>query len=117
MPRRSCGAAARRAGKALRGELAIQPLLRRTPAAAAGAAGAGELERTDPAGPERGTRSWPSGQGQEVKRLAGQARSALQQRGVVGLAREVLNYVQWQLACSAGNDWANVWTKDSFRHT
>ncbi len=36
-------------------------------------------------------------QGQEAARLAGQARGALQQRGVVGLAREVINYVQWQL--------------------
>jgi glycosyltransferase involved in cell wall biosynthesis len=36
-------------------------------------------------------------QSQEVRRLAGQARTALQQRGLGGLVREVLNYVQWQL--------------------
>ena len=29
--------------------------------------------------------------------LAGKARTALQQRGVAGLGREVLNYVEWQL--------------------
>ena len=36
-------------------------------------------------------------QGQEAARLAGQARTALQKRGVLGLAREMINYVQWQL--------------------
>jgi O-antigen biosynthesis protein len=37
-------------------------------------------------------------QSREVRRLAGQARSALQQRGVAGLAREALNYVEWRLS-------------------
>ncbi len=83
-------------GEELGGELAIQPFY-------------GEHPPLLPArqGPENWTapirlapsvaREVAGRQGQEAARLAGQARGALQQRGVVGLAREVINYVQWQL--------------------
>lgn len=35
--------------------------------------------------------------GRSLAQLAGKARSALQQRGVAGLGREVLNYIEWQI--------------------
>jgi hypothetical protein len=37
-------------------------------------------------------------QGQEAARLARETQRVLRERGAAGLAREVLNYVQWQLS-------------------
>jgi glycosyltransferase involved in cell wall biosynthesis len=82
--------------QALAGQLAIQPFYGEHPPllpARQGPESWNEPIRLAPAV----ARELAARQGQEAKRLAGQAGSALQQRGVAGLARDVLNYVQWQL--------------------
>ena len=97
MPRRSCGAAVRlswtrRLGASWRSSLSTANT-RRCCRRARGRQNWTAPIRLAPSV----AREVAGRQGQEAARLAGQARSALQQRGVVGLAREMINYVQWQL--------------------
>jgi hypothetical protein len=83
-------------GEALAGELAVQPFYGEHPPLLPARQGPENWNEPIRLAPTV-ARELAGRQGQEAKRLTVQARSALQQRGVAGLAREVLNYVQWQL--------------------
>jgi len=83
-------------GEALGGELAIQPFYGEHTPLLPGRQGPENWNAPIRLAPTV-AREVAGRQGQEAARLAGQARSALQQRGVLGLVREMINYVQWQL--------------------
>lgn len=87
----------RRGGQTLPGQLALQPFFGEHPPLLPPRQGPANWNGSIQLAPTV-ARQLATRQGQEAMRLAGQARGALQQHGVAGLAREVLNYVQWQLS-------------------
>lgn len=90
------GAQLRHGGHALNGQLAFQPCFRERTAYLPARQGPGAWGQPIKLAPTfavevAGQRS------REVLRLGSKARAAVRERGVAGLVREVMNYVEWQL--------------------
>lgn len=85
-----------RDGQPLPGQLAIQPFFGEHPPLQAPRQGPATWDAAIRLAPTVG-REVVSQRSRAVAALAMKARAALQQRGVAGLGREILNYVEWQL--------------------
>lgn len=90
------GAALHQGAQSLHGQIAIQPFYGEHPPLLPPRQGPAAWDAPVRLAPTV-AREVVSQRATALATLAGKARTALQQRGVAGLGREVLNYVEWQL--------------------